>query len=66
MWGIIKMRAQKNKIKKIGVIGTGFIAKGFALALEHYDDLVLSKTLTRRPIRSCKDYPRKNTLTNSV
>ena len=60
------MRAQKNKIKKIGVIGTGFIAKGFALALERCDDLVLSKTLTRRPIRSCKDYPGKNSLTNSV
>ncbi|WP_409303468.1 NAD(P)-dependent oxidoreductase [Peribacillus sp. SCS-155] len=51
---------------KIGVIGTGFIAKGLINALENQEDLVVSKVLTRRRIEDIKAFPDKDLLTNSV
>ncbi|HQP46721.1 MAG TPA: hypothetical protein PKV59_07960 [Flexilinea sp.] len=59
------MKINKNK-KRIGVIGTGFIAKGFVLTLTNHRDFSVSKVLTRRTKRECREYPRKDVLTNSV
>ncbi|MCB2054173.1 MAG: hypothetical protein KDE35_08040 [Geminicoccaceae bacterium] len=35
---------------RIGIVGTGFVARHFALELRHRKDLELSRVLTRRPI----------------
>jgi len=51
---------------KVGVVGTGFIGKGFVMALEGQQDLSLSRVLTRREIESCSGFPRQEALTNSV
>lgn len=50
----------------IGVVGTGFIARGFVMALEAQGDLAVSRVLTRRDIQSCRDFPRQDLLTNSA
>jgi len=50
---------------KIGLVGTGFIATGFAHLASNSDDITVSKILTRRPIESISDLPREK-LTNSV
>jgi len=60
------MRTKKKETKNIGIIGTGFISKGFVFALENYKDLSISKILTRRVIQSCGDFPKKEVLTNSL
>ena len=52
--------------KRIGVIGTGFISKGFILSLVDCNDLKVSKVLTRREIKACKNFPKKDVLTNSL
>jgi len=51
---------------KIGIVGTGFISRGLFMALEGQPDLVVSKVLTRRDIRTCSEFPRQDVLTNSV
>ena len=53
-------------IDRIGVVGTGFIARGFVMGLESQQDLVVSKVLTRRNIQECPEFPRQDLLTNSV
>ena len=54
-----------QKKTKVGVIGTGFIAKGFARAMADQPDLELSRVLTRRDIRECGDFPRPDLLTKA-
>lgn len=54
-----------NEKKRIGVVGTGFIAKGLIMLLSKQADLVLSKILTRRPIGSC-DFLEEKYFTNSM
>jgi len=56
----------KRSIKKIGVVGTGFIARGFVLAVEDAEDFEVSKVLTRRNINNCREFPRGDLLTNSI
>ncbi|MDY6916503.1 MAG: NAD(P)-dependent oxidoreductase [Chloroflexota bacterium] len=53
-------------MNRIGVVGTGFIAKGFVMALDAHRDLVPSKVLTRTSIDKRTDFPRQDLLTNSV
>jgi predicted homoserine dehydrogenase-like protein len=55
-----------NRVHRIGVVGTGFIARGFVLVAETHPGLTISKVLTRREIGSCAEFPRKDLLTNSV
>ena len=50
---------------KIGLVGTGFIATGFAHLVANSTDIEISKILTRRPVDSIPDLP-KEKLTNSV
>ena len=51
---------------QIGIAGAGFVGRGLAIALESHKDLTLSVALTRREIRSIDNFPRKETLTNSL
>jgi len=55
-----------KQISKIGVIGTGFIARGFVMELEGEEGLEVSKVLTRRNIQEYPEFPRQELLTNSV
>jgi len=57
---------EHKRRKKIGVIGTGFIARGFTLAMADQPDLEVSRVLTRRDPKTCKDFPRRDLLTNSA
>lgn len=59
-----KRKALKSH-HKIGLVGTGFIATGFAHLVSNCNDISISKILTRRPIDSITDLP-KDKLTNSI
>ncbi|MGV6859268.1 MAG: NAD(P)-dependent oxidoreductase [bacterium] len=51
---------------KIGLVGTGFIANGFArLLMNHHKDLEIVAVLTRRDLAFC-DFPLPDKLTNSA
>ena len=55
-----------ERISRIGVIGTGFIAKGLVIALEEQPDLIISRVLTRTSVQERTDFPRQDLLTNSI
>ncbi|WP_373231296.1 NAD(P)-dependent oxidoreductase [Cohnella sp.] len=55
-----------NEKIRIGVVGTGLIAKGLTLALENQPDLILTGILTRRDIATMTSHPSSELLTNSV
>jgi len=52
--------------KKIGIVGTGFIAKGLAFNLLNQENLEVTKILTRRELSSVQDIPDSKLLTNSL
>ncbi|MGB7816906.1 MAG: hypothetical protein WBL28_11220 [Methylotenera sp.] len=54
-----------DKITKVGIVGTGFIANGLAHLIRSSKDFQVSRLLTRRPIDSISDFPREG-LTNSL
>jgi predicted homoserine dehydrogenase-like protein len=51
---------------RIGIIGSGFIARGLIMALENQPDLRVTSVLTRSKIRSRTDFPAAGLLTNSI
>ncbi|USK68321.1 NAD(P)-dependent oxidoreductase [Peribacillus asahii] len=51
---------------KIGIVGTGFIAKGLIKAIQTQSDIIVSSILTRRKIEGMGSFPNKELLTNSV
>ena len=53
------------KTKRIGIVGTGFIARGLTVLLDQ-QGYALSRVLTRRSIESCTDFPRQDLLTNAA
>jgi predicted homoserine dehydrogenase-like protein len=53
-------------VKKIGVIGTGFVSRHFVHELARRPHYELGKVLTRRPLGSCGEYPREDALTASI
>jgi predicted dinucleotide-utilizing enzyme len=55
-----------SKITRLGIVGTGFIARGLVMALDEHEDLVVSKVLTRTDIGKRTDFPRQDLLTNSI
>lgn len=59
-------RSSMEEMSNIGIVGTGFIAKGLVTALEKRQDLVVSKVLTRTNIGERTDFPRQDLLTNSI
>lgn len=54
-----------NKITKVGIVGTGFIATGFAHLIMVSHDFAISKVLTRRPKTSITEIPQQY-LTDSI
>jgi predicted homoserine dehydrogenase-like protein len=53
--------------KRIGLVGTGFIASGFArLVHNHAPDLTIGSVLTRRPLDQAGDFPLADKLTHSL
>lgn len=50
----------------IGLAGSGYIARGFALALQMAPDMRLVSAVTRRPVAQCTDFPNPELLTNSI
>jgi len=53
-------------VKKIGVIGTGFIAKGFVNALLNHPHYKVGKILTRSTIEERSDFPSNENMTNEI
>ncbi len=51
---------------RIGIVGTGYIAKGVLMALSRTDDLEVVRVLTHSDPSRRNDYPRPALLTNSV
>jgi predicted homoserine dehydrogenase-like protein len=51
---------------RLGVVGTGLIAKGLTYALENQPDLILTGILTRRDISTMSSHPSYELLTNSM
>ena len=50
----------------IGLAGSGYIARGFALALHMASDMRLASALTRRPVEQVTGFPEPELLTNSI
>ncbi len=50
----------------VSICGSGFIARGLALALDGHPLIRLHKVLTRRPIESCAEFPRQDCLTREL
>jgi predicted homoserine dehydrogenase-like protein len=51
---------------RVGVIGTGFVARHFGYELERRPGYRLGKVLTRRPLDRCPDFPYQAALTDSL
>jgi predicted homoserine dehydrogenase-like protein len=51
---------------RIGVVGSGKLAKGFIMAVEDRQDLSVSRVLTRSDIGQRSDFPQPDLLTNSI
>ena len=58
----------KNNGKyKIGIVGTGFVARGLMLSLKYHPQLELVGVLTRRDINTLADIPaEKKIITHNV
>jgi len=57
---------QNNPPIRVGVVGTGFIARHFTLEMERRDNFTLARVLTRRPLDRCTEFPFTDALTDSV
>ena len=55
-----------DRVSRVGVVGTGFIAKGLVMALEEQHDLTVCSILTRTNPGARGDFPRQDLLTCSV
>jgi predicted homoserine dehydrogenase-like protein len=51
---------------RVGVIGTGFVARHFTREMERRPSYRLGKVLTRRPLDRCPDFPHQAALTDSL
>ena len=60
------IKKKRQEMYRIGVVGTGFIAKGLVDLLTSHKDYVLSGVLTRTNIRERSDFPHNDLLTNSI
>ncbi len=56
---------QEKAPAKIGLVGTGFMARGIAHVVER-SPFELSRILTRRPVESVSGLPRQNIITQSI
>lgn len=51
---------------RIGVVGTGFVARHFCLELQRRKPFRLARVLSRRPLASIADFPFREALTSSL
>lgn len=51
---------------RIGIVGTGYIAKGILFALGRTDDLEVTRVFTHSSPESRTDFPKRTLLTNSI
>ncbi|UJF32086.1 NAD(P)-dependent oxidoreductase [Paenibacillus hexagrammi] len=51
---------------RIGLVGTGFIARGLLLLLSSMPDMEVTAVLTRRKLNECTEVPLPHVLTNSI
>jgi len=51
---------------RIGVVGTGFISRGFTMAMEDQSDFTISHVLTRSQISNRADFSCQDLLANSI
>lgn len=51
---------------RIGIVGTGFISRNFAMFVSGREDFKITRVLTRRPVDSCQDHPNCELVTNSL
>jgi predicted homoserine dehydrogenase-like protein len=51
---------------KIGIVGTGYISRGFNQLLLKQVDFIASRVFTLTNVRACSDFPRKDILTSSI
>lgn len=56
----------KERPIRIGIVGTGFISRNFAMFVSGRDDCEISRVLTRRPTDSCHDHPNCELVTNAL
>ncbi len=59
-------RTTLDRVSRVGIVGTGFIAKGLILALEEQHELTVCSVLTRTNPLARSDFPRQDLLTCSV
>ena len=64
--GVVVTSKTASQMTRVGVIGTGFIARGLYGVIRGLPDMTVSKVLTRRPIDRCVDVPDDVELTHSV
>lgn len=57
---------QQGRKTRIGIIGSGYIARGLIMLVAKQPDLAVSHILTRRDLATCADFPAPDLLTNSV
>jgi len=62
----IRMRPDSGEKKQVGIVGSGYIAKGLVRLLEHQPDLAVSRVLTRTDRNARPDFPRSAFLTDSA
>jgi predicted homoserine dehydrogenase-like protein len=51
---------------RVGIVGTGFVARHFTLELQRRPAYRLGPVLTRRPLDRCTDFPCPEALTDSI
>lgn len=57
----------RSSITRVGISGTGMISQALVrLLAKHYDDIQISRILTRRPIDSLGSFPLNTALTQSL
>lgn len=67
MGAMVELRpASIGSPASIGIVGSGYIAKGLIQALDAHLDLRVSRVLTRRDPATCSDFPAAEQLTNSI
>lgn len=61
------MTSRKRPLPRIGLSGTGFIARSFAhMVMKHAPDMRLEKVLTRRSPAALADFPTHGSVTSSI
>ena len=62
----VQVGGLKERPVRIGVIGTGFISRNFAMFVRGREGFEISRVLTRQPIDSCHDHPNWELVTNAL